>query len=105
MSDARYVADSGGGIPAIDFDRTARFSGDFSTANGAATIGDSTIFVWANFDGYSDHSQGASSYYYSINGTGNEHTLGRDGTTARGDYLYSWDGGGEATGVPTSTEQ
>lgn len=97
-SDARYVADSGGGIAAIDFDRSAPFAGDITAANGAATIGDATVLVWANFDGYSDHTTGASSYYFSINGSGNEHTLGRDGNGGT-DYIYHWDGVGQSTGT------
>lgn len=97
-SDARYVADSGGGIAAIDFDRSAPFLGDITTANGGATIGDATVLVWANFDGYADHTAGSSSYYFSIDGSGNEHTLGRDGNSGT-DYIYHWDGGGETTGT------
>jgi hypothetical protein len=97
-ADARYVADSGGGMPAIDFDRSAPFLGDFSVANGGPTIGDATIFAWANFDGYTDHGVTSSSYYYSINGNGNEHTLGRDGNAGT-DYIYHWDGVGESTGT------
>lgn len=96
--DARYVADSGDGIPAIDFDRSAPFAGDFTTANGGPTIGDATVLVWANFDGYADHAASASSYYFSIDGTGNEHTLGRDGNSGT-DYIYHWDGGGQSTGT------
>jgi hypothetical protein len=103
-SNANYVANSGGGIPAIDFTRSAPFLGDFSAANGAATIGDATILVWANFDGYT-HTAPSSSYYYSIDGAGNEHTLGRDGNSPRPDYIYSFDGAAEVTGVPTSTNQ
>jgi len=91
-SDARYVADSGDGIPAIDFDRSAPFLGDVTTANGGATIGDATVLVWANFDGYSDHGASSSSYYFSIDGSGNEHTLGRDEDSGGPDAIYSWDG-------------
>ena len=57
--------------------------------------------VWslsANFDGYSDHAVTASSYYFSINGSGNEHTLGRDGNSGT-DYIYHWDGAGQTTGT------
>ena len=97
-SDARYVADSGGGIPAIDFDRSAPFAGDFSAANGGPTIGDATVLVWANFDGYTDHGASSSSYYFSISGSGNEHTLGRDGNDGT-DYIYHWDGAGQSTGT------
>ena len=99
--DARYVADSGGGIPAIDFDRSAPFAGDFTGANGSAIIGDATVFVWANFDEYS-HVAGSSSYYFSIQGDDglgkNEHTLGRDGNNGT-DYIYHWDNFGETTGT------
>jgi hypothetical protein len=96
----RYIADSGSGIPAIDFDRSAPFAGDFTAANGSATLGDATVFVWANFDGYSDHGAGSSSYYFSIEGDGstNEHTLGRDGNDGT-DYIYHWDNFGETTGT------
>ena len=99
-SDARYVANSGRNFPAIDFDRSAPFAGDFTAANGSSTLGDATIFVVANFDGYSDHGAGSSSYYYSIEGDGttNEHTLGRDGNDGT-DYLYHWDNFGETRGT------
>ena len=106
-SDARYVADSGldihgNPIPAIDFDRSAPFAGDFTAANGSAIIGDATIFAWANFDGYTDHGATSSSYYYSIQGDDalgkNEHTLGRDGNDGT-DYIYHWDNFGQTTGT------
>jgi len=96
-SDARYVADSGGGIAAIDFDRSAPFLGDISASNGAATIGDATVLVWAKFDGYS-HSPSNSSYYFSIDGTGNEQTLGRDLDAGGDNAIYSWDGSGATYG-------
>jgi len=90
-SDARYVADSGDGIPAIDFDRSAPFLGDITTPNGGATIGDATVLIWANFDGYS-HIASSSSYFFSIDGGGNEHTLGRDQDAGGDDALYMYDG-------------
>lgn len=96
--DARYVADSGGGVAAIDFDRSAPFLGDLTSAlGGSTTITDATVLIWAKFDGYS-HSASASSYYFSIDGSGNEHTLGRDGNSGT-DYIYHWDGGGQSTGT------
>lgn len=97
-SDARYVADSGGGIAAIDFDRSAPFLGDITSAlGGSTTITDATILVWAHFDEYS-HGASASSYYYSIDGSGNEHTLGRDGNSGT-DYIYHWDGEAASNGT------
>lgn len=96
--DARYVADSGGGIASIDFDRSSPFLGNITAAlGGAGTITNATIMVWANFDGYS-HAASSSSYYYSIDGTGNEHTLGRD-TGVSTDNIYHWDGSNATYGT------
>ena len=44
-----YVANSGGGVPAIDFTRSSGFLGDFSGTAGSV-IGDATIFVVAETD-------------------------------------------------------
>jgi hypothetical protein len=101
--DARYVADSGGGIAAVDFDRSAPFLGDITAAlSGSSTITNATIMVWANFDGYS-HAATNSSYYFSINGSGNEHTLGRDEDAGGPDTIYHYDGGGSTYGTSQST--
>ncbi len=90
-----YVADSGGGVPAIDFERSSGFLGDFSSSAGS-TIGDATIFVVSRFDGYT-HSPGSSSYFFSIDNFADpgipdtsEHTLGRDENSLGPDQLYHW---------------
>ena len=85
-----YVADAGGGLPAIDFQRNSGFLGDFSSTGGAS-IGDATIFVVGKFGGY-DHPSGSSSYWFSIDSSsqGAEHTLGRDQHGANADSLYHW---------------
>ncbi len=90
-----YVADSGGGVAAIDFERSSGFVGDFSGSAGF-TMGDATIFVVARFDGYT-HSSGSSSYFFSIDNFADpgipdtsEHTLGRDANTLGPDQLYHW---------------
>jgi len=90
-----YVANSGGGVPAIDFTRSSGFLGDFSATAGGV-IGDATIFVVARFDGYT-HSSGSSSYFFSIDTFGDppnnsEHTLGRDQDGTNNDALYHWRG-------------
>ena len=92
-----YVADSGGGIPALDFTRSSGYLGDFSDSAGG-TIGDATIFVVARFDGY-EHVPGSSSYFFSIDNFADpglpnvsEHTLGRDADGFGPDALYHWRG-------------
>ena len=92
-----YVADSGGGVPAIDFERSSGFLGDFSASAGS-TISDATIFVIARFDGYT-HAASSSSYFFSIDNFADpgipdtsEHTLGRDSSTLGPDQLYHWRG-------------
>ena len=101
--DARYVADSGGGRAAIDFDRSAPFLGDITAAmSGSSTITNATIMVWANFDGYT-HGASSSSYYYTIDGTGNEHALGRDASASGTDALYHYDGSGATYGTGASS--
>lgn len=90
-----YVANSGGGVPAIDFTRSSGFLGDFSGSAGSV-IGDATIFVVARFDGY-EHGSGSSSYFFSIDTFGDppnnsEHTLGRDANGPSADALYHWRG-------------
>ncbi len=72
-----YIADSGGGQPAIDFRRNSGFMGSFASTAGA-TIGDATIFVVGRFAGYS-HPSSDASYFYSIDSStgGSEHSLGR----------------------------
>ena len=74
---ATYVADSGGGKPALDFTRNSGFIGNFSSTAGAA-IGDATVFVVGRFAGYS-HPASAASYWFSIDSStgGSEPTLGR----------------------------
>ena len=85
-----YVADAGGGLPAIDFRRSSGFLGDFS-GSGDSTLGDATVFVVGKFDGYT-HSAESSSYWFSIDSSTNqsEHTLGRDASGPSSDALYHW---------------
>ena len=90
-----YVADSGGGVPAIDLQRSSGFVGDFRSSAGPV-IGDATIFIVARFDGYT-HSATSSSYFFSIDSKGgppnnSEHTLARDQQGANNDVLYHWRG-------------
>ncbi len=84
-----YVADSGGGQPAIDFTRNSGFVGSFASTAGA-TIGDATIFVIGRFAGYA-HPAGSASYFYSIDSAtgGSEPTLGRQQRAGTGpDALF-----------------
>lgn len=85
-----YVADAGGGLPAVDFGRSSGFRGDFSSTAGSV-LGDATIFVLAKFGGYA-HSSGSSSYFYSIDSStgGAEPALGRDQSSSGSDQLYHW---------------
>ncbi len=85
-----YVADAGGGLPAIDFRRSSGFVGDFSSSGGSK-LGDATVFVVGKFDGYT-HPVGSSSYWFSIDSSTNqsEHTLGRDANGSSFDALYHW---------------
>jgi len=86
-----YIADAGGGLPAIDFHRSSGFIGDFSSTAGS-TIGDATVFLIGKFGGYSDHGASSSSYWFSIDSSTNEaeHTLGRDESGPHPDALYHW---------------
>ena len=85
-----YIADAGGGLPAIDFRRSSGFMGDFTSTAGSS-LGDSTIFVIGKFNGYR-HSSGNSSYWFSIDSstTQSEHALGRDQNGSDLDALYHW---------------
>ena len=86
-----YVEDAGSGLPAIDFRRSSGFIGDFSSTSGPL-LGDATIFVIGKFGGYTDHTPGSSSYWFSIDSsTGQaEHALGRDESGGSPDALYHW---------------
>jgi hypothetical protein len=90
-----YVANSGGGKPAINFGRSSGFVGDFSSA-GFSSLGDATVFVVSRFDGYT-HTASSSSYFFSIDnfaspGTpdASEYTLGRDAGPLGSNQLYHW---------------
>ena len=85
-----YVADAGGGLPAIDLQRSSGFLGDFSSTAGSL-LGDATVFVIGKFGGYT-HSSSSSSYFFSIDSsTGQaEHALGRDQSSLGPDQLYHW---------------
>lgn len=56
-----YVADSGGGIPAIDFTRTSGFRGGFGSSSNF--LRESTIFVIARLDDLDDPSPPTSFFY------------------------------------------